>query len=149
MGSTFSNLIAHIIFSTKERQPLISDELKPNLWAYMGGIVRELNGTALKINGTSDHVHMLIQIPPSLAISKAVQVIKANSSRWVHEKRNLTQFGWQAGYGVFSVSRSNLPDVIRYIDNQEEHHRKRSFQEELIAFLKKHEIKYDERYIWD
>jgi len=142
--------MTHIIFSTKDRMPLINDELKPELHAYLGGMVRELKGKAYSINGTADHVHLLISLPPTISLSEAMKFIKANSSRWAGEKRKgHKSFGWQTGYGAFSVSKSNIPNVIKYIDTQEEHHRKISFQEELIAFLKRHGIEYDERYIWE
>jgi putative transposase len=148
MAQTLSNLISHLIFSTKERRPLINEEFRHDLHAYLGGIVRNLRGAALTINGVSDHVHLLIQLPPSLSMSDAVRTIKANSTRWVHERTRNKLFAWQAGYGVFSVSRSNVDVVARYIANQEAHHRKRSFQDEYVDFLKRHDVDYDERYIW-
>jgi len=120
----------------------------PDLFAYLGGIVRELRGTAFIINGTADHVHMLVRIRPAQAVAEVARIVKTNSSRWAHEKWR-SPFAWQTGYGAFSVSESNVPDVSRYISNQPEHHRKRSFQQEFVAFLKKNKIAYDERYIWD
>lgn len=109
-----------------------------------------MGGKALIVNGTADHVHLLIWLPPRLPVSDALRVLKTNSSRWAHEN-GITRraFAWQAGYGAFSVSQSNAPQVIKYIANQEEHHRKASFQEEFLAFLKKHGIEYDKRYLWD
>ncbi len=149
MAHTFANLLAHVIFSTKDRAPFIDAELKPQLFAYMGGIIRECNGTALKVNGTADHVHLLLRLPPSVSIAEAMRVLKANSSRWVHDRwPSHSAFGWQTGYGAFSVSQSNVSAVLRYIADQEEHHRKASFQEEFIAYLRRHGIEYDERYIW-
>ncbi|MBI3795903.1 MAG: IS200/IS605 family transposase [Deltaproteobacteria bacterium] len=149
MAHTFTNLLTHVIFSTKDRTPSIDAELKPQLFAYMGGIVREYNGTALMVNGTPDHVHLLLRLPPSVPIAEAMRVLKTNSSRWVHEKwSSRSAFGWQTGYGAFSVSQSNASAVLRYIGNQEEHHQKVSFQEEFIAYLQRHGIEYDERYIW-
>jgi putative transposase len=149
MAHTFTNLLTHIIFSTKDRAPYIDAELKPEIHAYLGGMVREIKGKAYIINGTADHVHLLVSLPPTIALSEAMKIIKANSSRWVGDKwRSRRDFGWQTGYGAFSVSKSNVPGVIKYIQNQEEHHRKISFKEELIEFLRKHEIEYDERYIW-
>jgi len=147
MPHTFTNLLAHIIFSTKERSPLIDAELRPNLHAYLGGIVRELNGTPLIINGTDDHVHLLVSLPPTISISDALRVLKTNSSKWVHDTRRKA-FGWQAGYGAFSVSQSNVHSVTQYIASQEEHHRKVLFKEEFVSFLKKHGVEYDERFIW-
>ncbi len=150
MAHTFTNLLTHIIFSTKERCPFIDTELKAPLLAYMSGIVRELRGTTLTINGTADHVHFLLRLPPTLSLADAMRVIKTNSSRWVHAHwPSCSTFGWQTGYGAFSVSQSAVGEVVRYIAGQEEHHRQVSFQEELITYLKKHGIEYDERYLWE
>lgn len=150
MAHTFSSLLAHVIFSTKNRAPLIDDELEPNLHAYIGGIIRELDAKALAIGGTVDHVHMLIRLPPKLSASELMRVVKTNSSRWVHESGTTrTSFAWQTGYGVFSVSESNREAVIRYIAGQKEHHRSMSFEEEYLAFLNRHGIEYDERFVTD
>lgn len=149
MAHTFTNLLTHAIFSTKDRRPCIKAEIKTELHAYIGGIVRELRGKALLINGTADHVHLLFDLPPSVSVSEALRIVKANSSRWVHDKWDRRYpFGWQTGYAAFSVSQSNVPGVLKYIANQEKHHRKISFKEELLAYLKKHNIPYDERFIW-
>ena len=147
MPHAFTNLLAHVIFSTKERAPLIDAELRPKLHAYLGGIVRELDGTPLSVNGTDDHVHLLLSMPPTISTSDAMRVLKTNSSKWVHDARR-KPFGWQAGYGAFSVSKSNVEAVSRYIAEQEEHHRKVSFKEEFVSFLKRHGVEYDERFIW-
>jgi putative transposase len=150
MAHTFANLLTHAIFSTKDRQPLIAADLKFDLLAYIGGIVRELKGEAMTANSMPDHVHLMLWLPPSVAVSDALRVVKTNSSRWVHETRNGHRgFAWQTGYGAFSVSQSNAAAVVKYIREQEKHHRRISFQEEFIAFLKKNGIKYDERYVWD
>ena len=149
MGRTFTNLLAHLVFSTKDREPLIVPELKPELYAYLGGLTRELRGKSYGINGTSDHIHMLISLPPAVSISEALRFIKSNSSGWVHDKWPRRSFAWQLGYGAFSVSKSNVPEVLNYIRNQETHHRKVTFKDEFIDFLVKHEIDYDERYIWN
>jgi len=150
MAHTFTNLLAHIVFSTKDRAPFIDMELKPELHAYLGGMVREIKGKAYSINGTADHVHLLVSLPPTISLSDAMKVVKANSSRWVSDKwRERKNFGWQTGYGAFSVSKSNVPGVVSYIGNQEEHHRKITFKEEFLEFLRKHGIEYDERYIWE
>lgn len=140
--------MVHLIFSTKERKPLITPEIRLDLFAYLGGIIREMRGTALIINGTADHVHMLVRIRPMQSAAEMARVVKTNSSRWLHAKRG-AKFAWQAGYGVFSVSESNVDAITKYIATQEEHHKKRSFQEEFLAFLKKNNVIYDERYIWD
>jgi putative transposase len=148
MPHTFTNLLTHVIFSTKERAPFIDDDLRPGLHAYMSGVVRELKGTPLIINGVADHVHLLVAMPPAISTSDAMRVLKTNSSRWVHDTRR-KPFGWQAGYGAFSVSQSNAQTVTHYIANQEEHHRRVSFKDEFVSFLMKHGIEYDERFIWE
>ena len=144
MPHTHTNLLAHIIF----RVALISPDLNAQLHAYMGGIVRELGGKAYIINGTNDHVHLLLNLPPSLSLSDAVRVIKANSSRWMKEQSGAGKFGWQPGYAAFSVSRSNVKAVSAYIARQEEHHRKVSFSDEYVLFLKRHGIEFEERFLW-
>ena len=150
MSRTFTNLMTHLVFSTKDREPLIVPELKRELYAYLGGLTRELKGKSYGINGTSDHVHILISLPPVVSISEALRFIKSNSSGWVHDKwPRRRSFSWQLGYGAFSVSKSNVPGVLKYIRNQETHHRKVTFKEEFIDFLVKHEVLYDERYIWN
>jgi putative transposase len=146
MPHTFTSLLTHVVFSTKDRAPLIKAEFRSHLHAYLGGIVREMQGTAFNINDTADHVHLLIALPTTIALSDVMRVLKTNSSRWVNEEKR-TPFAWQAGYGAFSVSRSNARAVAEYIARQEEHHRRISFREEFIAFLRKHEIEFDERYI--
>jgi putative transposase len=148
MSRTFTNLLTHLIFSTKDRKPLIFPDAKPELFAYLGGLTRELKGRAYGINGTTDHVHMLVNLPPTVSISDALRFIKSNSSGWMHDKWPRNPFAWQPGYGAFSVSKSNVPEVFKYIANQESHHRKRTFQEEFVDFLRRHEIDFDERYIW-
>lgn len=147
MAQTFASLLTHVIFSTKNHEPAIAAEFQAELWAYLGGIVRNLDGKALAINGTADHIHLLVSLPPTLCVADAIRVVKANSSKWAHEKLHAS-FGWQNGYGAFSVSLSAASEVIEYIRRQEEHHRRMTFQEELVAILKKHQIDYDERYIW-
>jgi REP element-mobilizing transposase RayT len=148
MAHTAGNILLHLIFSTQGRRRLIKAEFRDNLFAYLGGIVREMLGAALIVNGEPDHVHMLIRVRPALSAAEIVRTVKANSSRWVREKHS-AGFGWQTGYGVFSVSESSVADVTEYIARQHKHHQKRSFQEEYIAFLKKNHVEYDPRYIWD
>jgi REP element-mobilizing transposase RayT len=149
MAHTLTNLLTHIIFSTKDRRATIGPEIRPGLHAYMGGIIREVDGTALAIGGTGDHVHILASLPPALALADALRLIKANSSRWMHEKAGRRLFSWQAGYSAFSVSRSNATRVIHYIQQQERHHRRMPFKEELIRFLKVHGLEFNERYLWE
>ena len=148
MAQTFTNLLTHVIFSTKERVPSIQPDWRPDLLAYLGGIIRELQGKAVAIEGTNDHVHMLLWMPPNRSISETLRVLKTNSSRWISRERGKT-FAWQAGYGAFSVSQSNAPAIVKYIRGQEQHHRRVSFQEEFVAFLRRNGIEYDERYIWE
>ncbi len=148
MPQTCGNIVVHLIFSTKDRRPLIKPEIRADLFAYLGGIIREMRGTAVIVNGTVDHVHVLAQIRPAQSAAEIARVIKTNSSRWVHEKLH-TEFALQAGYGVFSVSESNVACVTHYIATQEEHHQKHSFKEESLAFLRKNNVAYDETYLWD
>jgi putative transposase len=147
MAHTESDVVLHVIFSTKDRARLITPDVRDDIFSYLGGIVREMGAVAIIIGGTTDHVHILVRIRPAQSPAEIVRVVKTNSSRWVREK-NRRRFAWQTGYGVFSVSESNVPQVSRYIAEQEKHHRKRTFQEEYVAFLKKNNVTYDERYIW-
>ncbi len=150
MAHTFTNLQTHVIFSTKDRVPSIKTGLKTRLLAYMGGIVRELNGKAVTINGTADHIHLLLWMPPALSISETLRLLKANSSRWVNKECGKGgSFAWQTGYEAFSVSHSNAPAVVKYIQAQEEHHKKVSFQEEFVQFLKRNGVQYDDRFLWE
>ena len=126
MPKTFTNLLIHAIFSTKGRTPSIDAELRPRLFAYMGGVVREIQGTPLIVNGAEDHAHLLFGLPATASVAEVMRVVKANSSKWVHEQWPArSDFAWQSGYGAFSVSQSNAEAVRRYIADQEEHHRKR------------------------
>jgi putative transposase len=135
----------HVVFSTKERRPCLKSDLQKKLWPYLGGIADHHGMRATAIGGVEDHVHILVAIPGPLAVSTAVQKLKANSSRWV--RQSLPHFSWQEGFAAFSVSASNLQAVTSYIEGQQEHHRKRTFQEELVSMLKKHDVQYDHRYI--
>lgn len=142
---SFVSCLMHVVFSTKERQPWIKPEVQDRLWPYLGGIARENKMKALKVGGVEDHVHILLSLPSTLAIAKAVQLLKGNSSKWIHETfPKLKTFEWQEGYGAFSIGVSGVEDTIKYIENQAEHHRKKSFKDELKAFLKKHELEYEE-----
>src|SRR5437667_10199791 len=140
----------HCVFSTKERRPLIIPELRDRLWPFLGGIARQNKMKAIEIGGMEDHIHILLSLPSTIAIAKAMQLIKGGSSKWVHETfAEHRLFGWQKKYGAFSVSASHLDTVAQYIKGQEEHHRKVTFQEEFLALLKKHRIAFDERYLWE
>ena len=140
----------HCVFSTKERRRLITPTLRDRLWPFLGGIARKNKMKAIEIGGMEDHVHILLSLPSTLSIAKALQLIKGGSSKWVHETfPDHRMFGWQVKYGAFSVSVSQLETIIQYIKDQKEHHRQMTFQEEFIALLKKHRVEYDERYLWD
>jgi REP element-mobilizing transposase RayT len=150
MSHSFTSLLTHITFSTESRRPCISPGLKPELFAYMGGIIHETGGKPILINGPADHVHVVAVLSATVALSDFMRVLKTNSSRWVHDSHSdQAGFGWQTGYGAFSVSESNRKSVIDYVAGQEAHHKRMSFQEEFLALLKKHELKYDERFIWE
>jgi REP element-mobilizing transposase RayT len=146
---SYVSAYSHCIFSTKERRRLITRALRERLWPFLGGIVRQNKMKAIEIGGAEDHVHILLSLPSTMAISKALQLIKDGSSKWVHESfPEHRLFAWQEEYGAFSVSVSQLDKTIEYIKGQEKHHRKMTFQEEFLALLKKHRIEYDERYLW-
>ena len=148
MSHTHTNLLSHVVFSTQGHLPLITSEIKAELFAYMGGLIKELKGKPVIINGMSDHVHMLISLPPNVSVSEAMRFVKANSSRWVKERFG-KKFAWQKGFGAFSVSRSNVDAVVKYIQNQEQHHKGFDFKTEFISLLEKNDVEYDERYLWD
>jgi putative transposase len=148
MPSTHISLHYHLIFSTKERVPIIAQEWRENLHAYLGGIVKGLDGIPLAIGGMEDHVHLLVGLKSSHRLDYFLRDLKADSSEWVHKEIGKNTFSWQKGYGAFSVSPSNIEGVKRYIFNQEEHHRRKSFQEEYIELLQASGIEYDEQYLW-
>jgi len=140
----------HLVWSTKNRHPFIKKEIKAELHSYMGGICKRLECPSLAIGGVEDHVHILCMLSQKIALMDLVSKIKANSSRWMKtEGVDYSNFYWQNGYGAFSVNPSQIDRVIKYINNQEEHHRKKTFQEEYRLFLKKYKVAYDERYVWD
>jgi len=141
MSHAFVKNHIHLVFSTKDRQPSISKDVQPELWSYLGGICRNQKMAPIAINGMSDHAHILFHLPPTVALSKAVQLLKTNSSKWMNDHGR--RFAWQDGYGGFSVSVSNTATVSKYIRNQEQHHRKMTFEEEYRALLKKHGIDPD------
>jgi putative transposase len=138
----------HCVFSTKERRKTITPEIQPRLWAYMGGVAREQGMKALAIGGVEDHVHLLLSLPPSISLATGIQRIKSTSSHWMHATCAMNGFDWQEGYGAFSIGWAQVSPTLAYIARQEEHHRKRDFQAEFLAFLKKHRMEYDPRYIW-
>ena len=149
MAHSYASALFHCVFSTKDRRKLIDADLGPRLWPYLGGIARENNIRALAVGGVEDHVHLLISLPSTMALAKALQLIKGGSSKWVHDEfPNRRDFGWQEGYGAFSIGVSQIDDTKRYIENQAEHHRRHTFEEEFVAFLERHGIEYDARYVW-
>ena len=149
MAHSYVTIMIHYIFSTKNRIKIIKSDFEKRLWPYMGGIARENKMKALAIGGIENHVHLLLSLPSTLSIAKAIQLIKGGSSKWIHETfSDYKDFKWQEGYGAFSISTSNIEDTINYINNQKEHHRTLTFQQEYLAILKKHNIEYDDRYIW-
>ena len=150
MANTYSNLFYHIVFSTKGRNEWITQDIEERVWAYMGGIARKHEVIAVQIGGTGNHIHSVIMATPKFAPSQIVQWLKGDSSKWIHETfPELSDFAWQDGFGVFSVSKSNVPDVVEYIKNQRAHHAKRTFEDEYVVMLKKHGIDYDDRYLFD
>jgi len=150
MPQSFACLHHHLIFATKNRAPLITEGIQPRLFDYIGGILRAQGCALGAAGGMPDHVHLLVSLDKQVLIAQTLRIVKANSSRWVHETfPGLSGFAWQVGYGAFAVSYSHLGRVKAYLSRQAEHHRRVTFQEEFIAFLQRHEIEYDERYLWD
>ena len=146
----FTSSLYHCVWSTKGRKPVLTSAIQKRLWPYLAGIARANRMSALAIGGVADHVHVLLSLPAILTISKAVQLLKGNSSKWLHEEfRELWSFNWQEGYGAFSIGISGANATKNYIANQAEHHRRKTFQEEFITFLKKHDLEYDEVNLWD
>jgi putative transposase len=142
---SFVSCLIHCVWSTKNRQPCLIPDLRERLWPYLGGIAKQNQMKTLAIGGAADHVHILLSLPTTLSIAKAMQLLKGNSSKWIRETfPKMRSFAWQEGYGAFSVSISGMDATVTYIHNQAKHHRKRSFREEFIAMLQKHGFEYDE-----
>jgi REP element-mobilizing transposase RayT len=149
MANTYTSLHYHFTCSTKNREPWIALEIENRVWAFIGGIARHYKMTALQVGGIADHIHALVMAPPTLSPSEIAQYLKGESSKWIHEEfPKLRGFEWQDGYGGFTVSKSQIPDVIAYIQKQREHHRKKTFQDEYLELLMNYEVDYDERYLW-
>jgi REP element-mobilizing transposase RayT len=146
MAHTYTNILVHCVFSTKERRLTISDDLLPGLLAYMNGIGANIRVPVVAAGGTANHVHLLLALPATITLSKAIQTFKSNSSRWVGEHG--IDFAWQGGYGAFSVSASNRAAVQHYIEHQADHHRKRSFEDEFVAMLKRSRVNYDPKFVF-
>ncbi len=150
MAHTHTSILIHAVFSTKQRQPYLNDEVKAELFPYLAGSISRMRGKPVVVNGPRDHVHVLFALPPVLSLSDAMEKLKANSSKWAHNRwAHERAFAWQTGYAAFSVSRSNLVSVRNYIARQEKHHRKMTYQEEVLALLKRHGIEYDPRFAFD
>ena len=148
MAHTYCSSLYHCVLSTKERRKTIAPEFQSRLWAYVGGVAREHRMKALGVGGIEDHIHILLSLPSTIAIAKAMREIKSASSLWVHQTCNLRTFDWQEGYGAFSIGMAQVDATLAYIAGQGEHHKRRGFQAEFLAFLKKHHIEYDPRYVW-
>jgi REP element-mobilizing transposase RayT len=150
MANTFTALHCHIVFSTKNRETWIRPDIEQRVWSYIGGIACQNGLKSLAIGGIENHVHLLLGIPSNASVSKTVQLVKGGSSSWIKETfAGFNGFAWQDGYAAFSVSKSHVPEVISYIGSQREHHRTKTFEEEYRAFMVKHEIPFEERYLLD
>ena len=150
MPQSLAKIIIHIIFSTKNHAPFLSNDISGEIFAYIAGILNKFDCYPILVNGVEDHVHILCNLSKNHAVCKIVEEVKKNSSKWIKNKSDeFKSFEWQNGYGVFSVSQSNLEAVKAYISNQRKHHQKLSFKDELRNFLNKYNIKYNEEYLWD
>ena len=150
MPQSLARLHVHLVFSTKNREPIITDSVRGSLHAYMATVLQNLGCHPVLINSIEDHIHLLFELARTVSVSQAVEDVKKSSSKWIKEQRpEFRAFAWQSGYGVFAVSESNVEAVREYIANQREHHRKKTFQDEYRAFLKRHNVAFDERYVWD
>ena len=143
---SFVSCLMHCVWATKERRPLIKPDFQQRLWPYIGGIARENKIRALLVGGVEDHVHILLSLPSTLSVAKSIQLLKGNSSKWVHDTfRQHSDFEWQEGYGAFSIGISGVDDTMKYIQTQPEHHQKMTFREEVEVFLKKHGMEYEQK----
>jgi REP element-mobilizing transposase RayT len=150
MPQSYVSLHYRLIFSTRDREPWLSEGLRPRLFEYVGGILKGDGCRLLAAGGMPDHLHWLVGMHQSVSVAEVLRTIKSSSSKWIHQTfPDLEGFAWQAGYGAFAVSCSNLPQMESYILNQAEHHRRRSFQDEFLIFLKRHRIAFEDRYLWD
>jgi putative transposase len=148
MATTFTRLLNHFVFSTKNRDPIIAPNFEPRLHAYIVGISKNLGSWVIAINGTTDHIHMLVDLNKTIAVSKYMEEVKGESSRWMNKEYKNQSFHWQEGYAAFSIGESGVDRLTGYISRQKLHHQRKSFKEELLDLLKKYKIEYDERYIW-
>jgi putative transposase len=142
---SFASSLHHCVFATKKREPWLTPEIRERLWPYLGGIARENDMKPLAIGGVSDHVHLLVSLPATLSLSKAIQLLKGNSSKWIHETfPPLRAFSWQQGYATFSIGISGIDETCAYIRSQEQHHQTRTYRDEVIMFLQRHGIPFDD-----
>lgn len=150
MPQSLSKILIHVIFSTKNRAPKIAESIEPKLHAYIAATIRELGCEAYRVGGTSDHVHIACSLSRTTTVSKLLETIKSASSKWMKEQgAGFSDFAWQSGYAVFSLGESQLPVLLKYIENQKEHHATVDFKEELIQLFEKYEVAFDERYVWE
>ena len=149
MSHTYSKILLHVVFSTKDRRPWIDDAWSDRLYKFISGALEGESAHLIRGGGIADHAHLLMEVKQTHAPADLMRAIKTNSSKFIHDEGLCRDFSWQTGYGIFSVSRSQQPTLIDYINGQAEHHRRRTFQEELLALLELHEIDYDPRYLWD
>ena len=151
MGHTYTSLLMHVIFSTKNRRPTLRADFRQRLYEYMNGLGQpEGIGEVLNLGGTDNHLHGLLGMRPDISPAEAMMRWKSLSSGWVHKTiPDAQDFGWQVGYAMLSIGRSSVPQLIQYIERQEEHHRRQTFEDEFLAFLAKYEIEYDPKYVWD
>ena len=149
MAQTLVSLLVHIVFSTKNRANLITPEIEPDLYKYISGTLRKMESPCMKIGGTANHLHLLVSQSKNIAMAFLLEELKKSSSKWIKQQdTSFRSFKWQDGYGAFSIGRSNVAALKRYIELQKSHYRRRSFEDELRGLLKKYRVEYDERYIW-
>ena len=149
MPQSLSRILIHLIFSTKGREPYIPPEIQPRLHAYLSGVAGNLGSPSLRIGGVADHLHLLLILGRTVSIAEVVEEIKKASSRWMKSEAGASTFAWQSGYGAFSIGESQVDALVSYIDNQEQHHRTMSFQDEYRRLLERYRVPSDERYLWD
>jgi REP element-mobilizing transposase RayT len=149
MPQSLSLVVIHVIFSTKDRHPYLEEPVRPRLHAYLATVARNAGCEAYRVGGVVDHVHLALRLSRTVTIANLVEELKTSSSKWLKTQSLIGNFAWQRGYGCFSVGPTDLDSLCAYIDGQEEHHRKRTFQEEFLMFLAKYKVEYDEAYVWD
>jgi len=150
MPQSLNLVIVHLVFSTKDREPWIEPEMRPRLHAYMAEVARSLGCEAYRVGGVSDHVHLALTLPRTITQSDLAKELKTSSNHWLgRQDARYAGFAWQRGYGIFSVGKSQLDALVEYVENQEQHHQTKTFQDEFRALLKRYDVKYEEAYVWD